>query len=114
VDTDNEVDGSFETPDILTDTGVMQMEMVMMNEGLKGHMVDEAVVVLYIEWIQHLLPNLDGLDSPSEVEQQVEEDLEFVLRHQQEGRSQDHQQYQLEELESQLQRHAAKQVQVGY
>jgi uncharacterized membrane protein YccC len=93
----------------------MQTEMVKMNEVLKGHVVDIAVVVsVYIAWIQHLLPNRSGLDSPSEVEQQLEEDLEFALRHQHEGGSQDRQQYQLEELESQLQRLAAKQVQVEY
>jgi uncharacterized membrane protein YccC len=67
------------------------MEMVKMNKGLKGHVVDMAVVVsVYISWIQHLLPNRDGLDSPSEVEQQLEEDLEFALRRQHEGGSQEH------------------------
>ena len=41
---DDEIDDGFEIPDILTNTRVKQMEMVMMNEGLKDHVVDVAVV----------------------------------------------------------------------
>jgi hypothetical protein len=91
LDTDDEVDDGFKTPDISTDARGMQTEMVKMNKGLKGHVVDMAVVVsVYIAWIQHLLPNRSRLDSPSEVEQQLEEDLEFALRRQHEGGSQEH------------------------
>jgi hypothetical protein len=50
VDTDDdeidEIDDGFEISDILTGAGVMQMELVMMNGGLKYHVVDMAVVVV--------------------------------------------------------------------
>jgi len=64
---DDEIDDGFEIPDILTNAGVKQMEMAMMNEGLKDHVVDEAVVGSeYMEGIQHLLPSQDGLSLSSE------------------------------------------------
>jgi hypothetical protein len=50
VDTDNdEIDNGFKISDILTDAGVMQMEimeLVTMNGGLKYCMVNMAVVVV--------------------------------------------------------------------
>ena len=68
---DDEVDDGFEIPNILIDVGVMQMEMVMMNEGLKGRVVDVAVVELeYMKRIQH-----DGLCSSSEQLVDLEADL---------------------------------------
>lgn len=93
------------------------MEMVMMNEGLKGRVVDMAgVVSVYVEWIQHLLPNRDESDLPSEVEQQVEEVPKSVPRRQPAKLVglQDHQWHRLERSVSQLRKHAATQVQVVY
>lgn len=85
---DDEIYNGFEIPDILTDAGVTQMEMAMMNEGLKDRVVDVAMVESeYMERIQDLLPSQDGLNSSSEVEQQAEAVLPVgsVLRHRREG-----------------------------
>ena len=115
MDTGDEIDDGFEIPDILTDAGVTQMEMSMMNEGLKDHVVDVAAMVKseYMERIQHLLPSRDGVRLPS---QQVEEVLpvEFVLMRQHEEGLLDHPRYQLWKHEPQPRKHASRQVQVGY
>ena len=58
MDSDDSEIGDFGIYDVLTDAGVMRMEQVKMNEGLKDHVVDmAAVVVEYLEGIQHRLPN---------------------------------------------------------
>ena len=58
MDSDDGEIGDFGIYDVLTDAGVMRMEQVKMNEGLKDHVVDvAAVVVEYLEGIQHRLPN---------------------------------------------------------
>jgi hypothetical protein len=66
----------------LTDAGVMQMGMAMLNEGLKDRVVGMAVVESeYIEEVQHLLPSQDGLHSSSEWLVEAVLLVESELRH---------------------------------
>ena len=66
---DDEISGGSKIHDILTDAGVMKMEIVMMNKGLKDCVVDMMeVVVEQLGVILDLLPNQDMVDSLPEVE----------------------------------------------
>jgi len=66
---DDEIGRGSKIHDILTDAGVMKMEIVMMNKGLKDCVVDVMeVVVEQLGVILDLLPNQDMVDSLPEVE----------------------------------------------